>query len=89
MLPIIFSGRPEKILEVLDGCKQYIQNEGVCSLALANSAFKTDTINAENSLIDAVTGGLTTASCYMATFLVEDRLIITFIHCLNWCFVFI
>ena len=52
----------QKSLKLIEKCNQYISHERHCSEALAGPVpLKTAIINLENSVVDAVTGGLTTA----------------------------
>lgn len=67
------AGRERKVIGVLTACSHYNGHEGLCSLV--NFDLRTAIINTENALIDAVTASITTGTCYMATFLVDDRLI--------------
>jgi len=63
-------------LKLIEKCNEYISHERQCSEALAGSvSLMTAILDLEKTVIDAVTGGLTTTVCYVATFVVKERFI--------------
>ncbi len=89
---IIFVDIEVKTINLLEQCLDYIGVEQICSLAVSGvstilqsetNELRTSLLNLENSLIDAVSADLTSAMCYIATFLVEDKYVfLLFIMCL-------
>lgn len=58
---------------MLYACDKYMEIEQGCSLALANSPFRTPVIQLENAITSAHAGDLTCGIVYAATFVVNDR----------------
>ncbi len=69
------SGNRSFFSGALRRCGVYIDQEMICSMALANSdtGLRTSVLSLENALVDAISGGLTTAVCYVSAFLVDKR----------------